>query len=249
MLKILSKKSIRKSWSVLSGFCKGIRLNKSLNFSLPNWKIWDLVKKIIKWIQNYLGKRHIRTKLNNNISTTKELLCGVPQGSILGPTLFLCYINDLAITIKDAGVNIGLFADDPVIYCSNHDQFFIKTRSEHILEEIKRWCNLKCINMNVDKTKYCLYSSRKMVDTFEGHILGSPDCQISQCHQYNYLGVILDECLNMQANFNQVFKKNSYKNFQFAKICKYVNIYTYSYPHIQTNCITAGWIRKFYDVS
>ena len=57
---------------------------------------------------------------------------------MLGPTLFLCYINDLAITIKTAGANIGLFADDAVIYCINYDQFFfIKLRLEHMLEEIR----------------------------------------------------------------------------------------------------------------
>ena len=64
------------------------------------------------WIKSYLVKRNIRTKLNNNNSSSHELLCGVPQGSILGPTLFLCYINDLAIAIKDRGADIGSFADD-----------------------------------------------------------------------------------------------------------------------------------------
>ena len=123
-------------------------------------------KKLVKWIQSYLGKRKIRTKLNNSFSTTQDLLCGVPQGSILGPTLFLCYINDLAITIKQARANISLFADDAVIYCSNYDHFFIKARLEHMLGEIKKWCNCNRINMNIDKTKYCLYGSRKMVNTF-----------------------------------------------------------------------------------
>ena len=183
-------------------------------------------KKIFLWIKSYLGKRNIRTKLNNNISSSKELLCGVPQGSILGPTLFLCYINDLATSIKRMGVNIGLFADDAVIYCSNYDHFFIKARLENILVNVKAWCKLNCINMNVDKTKFCVYGSRKLVNTFTHNKIGPPDFQISQCHQYSYLGVTLDECLNLQTNFNTIFKKFSYKNFQFGKVCKYVNQHT-----------------------
>ena len=83
--------------------------------------------------------------------------------------------------------------------------------------------NMNCINMNVDKTKFCVYGSRKMVDAFKDNTLGPPTCQISKCHQYNYLGITLDECLNIHANFNTVFKKFSYKNYQFAKICKYVD--------------------------
>ena len=64
--------------------------------------------------------------------------------------------------------------------------FFIKARLEHMLGEIKRWCNLNCINMNVDKTKFCVYyGSRKMVDTFRDKTIGPYDCRISQCHQYN----------------------------------------------------------------
>ena len=138
----------------------------------------------------------------------------------------MCYINDLAITIKGAGANIGLFADDAVIYCSNYDQFFVKTRLEHMLEEITRWCTRNCINMNVNKTKFCLYGSRKMVDSYGGNTLGPDHCKIQQCHMYNYLGVTLDECLNMHANFSKIFKKFSYKNYQFGKIHKYVDINT-----------------------
>ena len=182
--------------------------------------------KLLKWIKSYLANRKIRTKLNNNLSGPKELLCGVPQGSIVGPTLFLCYINDLAIKMREIGVCVGLFADDAVIYCSNYDQFFVKLRLEQILVEIKNWCDLNCINMNVGKTKFCLYGNRKLVNTFPDKSIGPPECQITRCHQYNYLGITLDECINMKSNYNSIFKKFSYKNYQFAKICKYVDTCT-----------------------
>ena len=69
------------------------------------------------------------------------------------------------------------------------------------------WCKTNCIIMNVDKTKFSLYGNRKMVNTFVGNTIGTVNCQILQCHQYNYLRVTLDECLNMKANFNNVLKR------------------------------------------
>ena len=196
------------------------------NILLEKLSKMGVSQKLLNWIKSYLKNRKICSKLNNSISEPRELLCGVPQGSILGPTLFLCYINDLAKTIKDCGACIGLFADDAVIYCSNYDQFFVKTRLEQMLVEIQKWCTLNCINMNIDKTKFCLYGNRKIVATFNDQTIGAENCQISQCHQYNYLGVTLDECLNMKANFNSILKKFSYKIYQFGKIRKYIDIST-----------------------
>ena len=48
------------------------------------------------------------------------------------------------------------------------------------------------MKMNVDQTKFCIYGSRKIVNSFRHYTVGPLDCQINKCHQYNYLGVILD---------------------------------------------------------
>ena len=197
----------------------------SINHKRLILKLYDMgvTPKLCLWIENYLGNRQIRTKLNNSISSPKELVCGVPQGSIIGPTLFLCYINDLAITIRDVGTFISLYADDAVIYCSNNDLFLINNMLEQSLSVVHDWCMSNFININIQKIKYCIYGLRSTLNQNRVTQLRLGDQCISICHQYNYLGVHLDECLNIKSNYNSIFKKYSYKVFQFGKIKKFID--------------------------
>ena len=189
---------------------------------------------LVVWIEDYLNNRVIRTKLNNNISNAGDLLCGVPQGSILGPTLFLCYINDLAMYMHEIDVGIFLYADDAVIYHSGDSEEQMKSVLEHSFQCINTWCSKNYININVDKTKFCIYGTRSNIKKFECSQITQNNQTITRCYQYNYLGVLLDDCLNLKANFNKVFKKYSYKIYQFGKIKKYITTDTRILVYKQT---------------
>ena len=153
---------------------------------------------------------------------------------MLGPTLFLCYINDLALVTKELGMSISLYADDAVIYCSNHDSYFVQSRLENAFSHIITWCNTNFININIDKTKFCIYGTRTTVSNFEPTTIVSNNKEINRCKQYQYLGVTLDECLTMKQNFNTVFKKFSYKIYQFGKIRKCLSTATRILVYKQT---------------
>ena len=124
---------------------------------------------------------------------------------------------------KNYGMSISLYADDAVIYCSNHESFFIQARLEQSLTHVIDWCNNNYININIDKTKFCIYGTRTNVSKFEPNKISTNGKHISRCQKYQYLGVTLDECLTMKQNFNTVFKKNSYKIYQFGKIRKFLD--------------------------
>ena len=96
------------------------------------------------------------------------------------------------------------------------------------------WCNGNYINININKTKFCIYGTRAKVATFEPNVLSSNDKQIHRCSHYQYLGVILDECLTMKPNYNAIFKKFSYKIFRFAKLKKFLNTDTRIIVYKQT---------------
>jgi hypothetical protein len=82
--------------------------------------------KLLKWFENYLANRKQRVVLNGEGSTLREILAGVPQGSILGPLLFLIYINDITEAVTS---NMKLYADDAIIYLDFNDP---DTAAEHL---------------------------------------------------------------------------------------------------------------------
>ena len=173
-------------------------------------------------------------KLNNCIPSSRELLCGVPQGSILGPTLFNCYINDLVLSMRDLDTNVCLYADDAVIFNSDSDCSHLKLHLEKCLSIISDWSNCNHINLNVQMTKFGIYGYRSRISKFEGNLICAQGKKISRCSQYTYLGVDLDECMTLSANFNNIFKKFSYKIFQFGKIKKYLDLTTRILVYKQT---------------
>ena len=190
--------------------------------------------KLLYWIENYLSDRCIRTKLNNCISSSRVLRCGIPQGSILGPTLFLCYINDLALTLNDFDANISLYADDAVIYLGDSTYPNLKSNLEKLLSVMCEWSRWNYININIQKIEFCIYGHKSRVRTIRDSSLSARGQEMLRCHQYNYLGVLLDEYMTLSQNFNVIYKKYSYKIFLFSKIRKYMNVSTRILVYKQT---------------
>ena len=99
-----------------------------------------------------------RTLANGLQSGTLQVECGVPQGSILGPLIFLLYIND--IDSKNGGSKTRLYADDTVLYASHINP---KTAAEIVqsaLDRLVGWCEKNRLTINVKKTKGMLFGSK-----------------------------------------------------------------------------------------
>ena len=107
-------------------------------------------------------------------------------------------------------------------------------RLERALSKIIYWCKANFININIGKTKFCIYGTKSRVEAIDINTIGEPESEISRCHQYCYLGVKLDEYLTLKQNYNNVFKKFSYKVYQFGKIKKYINTPTRILVYKQT---------------
>ena len=81
----------------------------------------------VEWFRSYLSDRTQMVSVNNTSSDVQKITCGVPQGSILGPLLFLCYVNDMSMSISSE-CKLVLYADASTILYSHKDPLVISER-------------------------------------------------------------------------------------------------------------------------
>ena len=110
----------------------------------------------LSWFKSYLTNRRQFVTYNNIKSAEKIILSGVPQGSILGPLLFLIYINDLAnVCVHTLPI---LFADDTNLFISGKNLNDMAVFINYELEEISTWLKANRLSMNVKKTHFMVFS-------------------------------------------------------------------------------------------
>ena len=123
--------------------------------------------KNLRWVKNYLSNRKQCTYANNILSEEKIITCGVPQGSVCGPLLFLFYINDISKVLKNC--KVSLYADDTVLYYSAKDMQNVISSIQSDLTRLNMWCNKNRLTINCKKTKYCIYGMRSIVKQSRTH--------------------------------------------------------------------------------
>ena len=143
----------------------------------------------LSWFESYLSNRTQRVSLNNNLSTPASVKCGVPQGSILGPLLFLIFINDLPLVLQNYIV-VDLFADDTTFYDFQFDKTQLETNLQHALNLLRFWCRQNGMVLNTDKTKVMLITSRQKRLSMHNPVLSLTysDIDIKMTHADKILG-------------------------------------------------------------
>ena len=124
-----------------------------------------LAGKEINWFQSYLDNRKQCCKVNGHMSKLDNINFGAPQGSCLGPLLFLIYINDLPLTLDSSNVN--MYADDTSIYYSSKSISSINNAVNKDLQSLKSWLDENKLSLNVAKTQSILIGSRYKIRAVE----------------------------------------------------------------------------------
>lgn len=152
---------------------------------------------VLRWIEAFLSKRQQFVYANNTMSSLCSVSSGVPQGSVLGPLLFLIYINDISENLSSS---IKLFADDCVIYrkiTTNTDLLILQDD----LFTVSEWCNTWLMSLNTNKCK-CMRFSRSLLDTNPQLLLNNT--LLEYTNEYKYLGLLLTPTLSWRAHINSV---------------------------------------------
>ena len=113
----------------------------------------------LDWLKDYLYNRNQFVIYNNSISSKKSITCGVPQGSILGPLLFLLYINDLPNC--SSLLHYLLFADDTSLFISGKNINDLVHMMNNELSKITDWLECNRLSLNIKKTKFMIFSSKR----------------------------------------------------------------------------------------
>ena len=124
---------------------------------------------LIHWFKLYLTDRKQMTVVNGETSSTRDVTCGVPQGSILGPVLFICYINDLEKHLLHS--KASMFADDTALYVQGNTPADIDLKLNTDLEMVSNYLAANKLQLNVGKTKCMMFSAPQKFRGYDNRLI------------------------------------------------------------------------------
>ena len=155
------------------------------------------------WFESYLCDRKQCVEVNGSRSEFLPIDCGVPQGSILGPQLFLIYINDMNLSVN---CSLSLYADDSALVFSHRDPGVIGARLSHELFCCKQWLIDNKLSLHIGKTECMLFGSCRKLKRAGNFQVTCEGMAVKQVYCVKYLGVHLDSDMSGKTQVRTILK-------------------------------------------
>ena len=184
----------------------------------------------LNWFRSYLSDRSQTVYVNGATSDNYDVVCGVPQGSVLGPILYLMYTSPIGDILRSHGMNFHLYADDTQIYVSfnykdQNDLEQVKSRVEACLVDIMNWMSENKLMLNTDKTELLILSSKFRAEPVFPVLTVGSDIITPTSHARN-IGVTFDKFLTMSIHINNICKSAFYHLRNIARARRYLSFHT-----------------------
>lgn len=158
----------------------------------------------LNWFQSYLTERSQFVEINNEKSSVRPIKYGVPQGSVIGPLLFLIYINSIKEVALSA--DVYMYADDIVLLYNTDNYADLEVEINNDLVSFSNWAYMHKLTVNVTKTKYMIFKTFNNALNLNLHLNNIP---VERVYQFKHLGLIIDQNLNWDDHLTCLKKRIS----------------------------------------
>jgi hypothetical protein len=178
----------------------------------------------LKWIQSYLSERKQSIWIDGTASLPRDLPFGVPQGSVLGPKLYVHYVRPIGDIIRRHGLHFHLYADDTQLFI-----FFDIDGSAEAIEcmeqcigELRQWMKDNLLKLNDEKTEVLLIGAKAQFDEMEDINFRIGNTSVSTSPKARNIGAIFDKHMNMEDHITSVCQAANYHIRNIGKIRRYL---------------------------
>ena len=168
----------------------------------------------LKLIYDYLSDRSQKTKVDSSFSAYLDIICGVPQGSILGPLLFNLDLCDLFL--EDYSSDFANFADDTTLYECGPTLNEVMNNLETTTEKMFKWLSFNNLKANASKCHFFLSPYQPVPVNIKGSIIESSNCE-------KLLGIYIDSNFSFEYYINRICRKSSQKLHALSRSAKYIS--------------------------
>ena len=190
---------------------------------------------VLCWFKSYLLKRKIKVKFKSETSQSYEMTYGTPQGSVIGPLLYLILANDLSKSLTFCSA--VTFADDTTVFASSSNLKFLYKKVSADLLKLSKWFDSNSLTLNVEKSKYILFRPKGKDINYVGNIeLGG--IRIDKVQNVKFLGIMINEFLDWELQIKHVLTKMISGNYSISMVKNMVPLSSkllIYYAHVQSH--------------